>query len=64
MEDHMKPSTILLLQSLLIALQMANAAIDTLPQPWPVVAAAIVGGFQFYVNHLGNITVPEVKPVL
>lgn len=57
----MNANTVLLLQSILVALQMCNAALDTLPQPWPVIAAAFIGGFQFYVNHLGNQIVPEVK---
>lgn len=55
----MKPNTILLLQSILIFLQMANAAVDTLPQPWPILGAAFIGAFQFYVNHLGNQTQPN-----
>jgi len=55
----MKPNTILLLQSMLIFLQMANAAVDTLPQPWPILAAAFIGAFQFYVNHIGNQTQPD-----
>jgi hypothetical protein len=55
----MKPNTILLLQSILIFLQMANAAVDTLPQPWPVLISAFVGAFQFYVNHLGNESDPN-----
>jgi hypothetical protein len=57
----MKPNTILLLQSILIFLQMCNAAVDTLPQPWPILVAAFVGAFQFYINHLGNQSVPTPK---
>ena len=57
----MKPNTILFLQSCLIFLQMANAAVDTFPQPWPTLTAAFIGAFQFYVNHLGNQSVPELK---
>lgn len=54
----MTTNTILLLQSVLIFLQMANAAFDALPQPWPVLTAAFVGAFQFYTTRLGNQTVP------
>ena len=54
----MNPNTILLLQSLLIFLQMCNAAFDGLAQPWPIIAAAFIGAFQFYVNHIGNKSEP------
>jgi hypothetical protein len=57
----MSTNTILLLQSILVFLQMCNAAFDSLPQPWPVVGAAFIGGFQFYVNHLGNQTIPTLS---
>jgi hypothetical protein len=57
----MKPTTILLFQSLLIFAQMSNAAIDTLPQPWPTFIAAFIGAFQFFVNHLGNEITPKQK---
>jgi hypothetical protein len=57
----MKPTTILLLQSLLIFAQMSNAAVDTLPQPWPILVAAFIGAFQFFVNHLGNQIQPTQK---
>ncbi len=57
----MKPNTILLLQSILIFLQMANAAVDTLPPVGRTLAAAFIGAFQFYVNHLGNQSVPTEK---
>lgn len=50
----MKANTVLLLQSILIFLQMCNVAFDTLPDPWPIVTAAFIGAFQFYVNHIGN----------
>jgi hypothetical protein len=55
----MKANTILLFQSMLIFMQMANAAVDTLPQPLPILIAAFIGAFQYYVNHLGNQTDPH-----
>ena len=57
----MSANTILLLQSLLIFLQMVNAALGTslhAPVVVSVLLAAFVGAFQFYVNHLGNQTPP------
>lgn len=47
---------------MLVFLQMANAAFNRLPEPWPILMAAFVGAFQFFVNHIGNQTTPEVKP--
>lgn len=65
----MSTNTILLLQSLLIFLQMINGAIATVTQNATIalLIGAFVGAFQFYVNHLGNQTVPAsaqpaVKP--
>jgi hypothetical protein len=58
----MTQNTILLLQAFLIFLQLANSAVDTLPQPWPVIVSAFVGAFQWYVQHLGNQSIPEAKP--
>jgi len=55
----MKQTTILFLQSMLIFMQMCNAAFDSLPQPWPIIAAAFIGAFQFFVNHLGNQSDPK-----
>jgi hypothetical protein len=57
----MKPTTILLLQSFLIFLQMSNAAVDTLPQPWPILIAAFIGAFQFFIQHVGNQNQPTQK---
>lgn len=57
----MKPNTLLFLQSVLVFLQMGNVAVDTLPQPWPVLIAAFVGAFQFYVSHLSNQSIPEPR---
>jgi hypothetical protein len=57
----MSQTTILVLQSILIFFQMCNAAIDTLPQPWPVIVAAAIGAFQYFVQHLGNQSIPPAK---
>ena len=54
----MSSNVLLLLQAILVFFQMANAAFDSLPAPYPVLIAAAVGALQFYVNHLGNQTVP------
>ena len=58
----MSTNTILLLQAALIFLQMANAAFNRLPEPWPIIISAFVGAFQWYTQHIGNQTTPEVKP--
>jgi len=53
----MKANTVLLLQSILIFLQMVNAAAGSefhLSPIWSVIISAFVGAFQYYVNHLGN----------
>lgn len=50
----MSPRTILLLQTFLVFLQMANAAIEQLPQPYPILVAAFIGALQFYIQNLGN----------
>jgi uncharacterized membrane-anchored protein len=61
----MKANTILLLQSGLIFLQIVNSAIATgiegvhVNPLISICLAAFVGGFQFYVNHLGNQTDPN-----
>lgn len=57
----MSTHTILLLQSILIFLQMVNAALGVTLHVPPVVSvmlSAFVGAFQFYVNHVGNQTQP------
>lgn len=62
----MSPTLILFLQSLLIMLQMANAGLATIPHmpvAVPLFAAAVVGGFQFFVQNLGNLTRPPDKTV-
>ena len=62
----MTPTTILFLQSMLITLQIINAGLATitgLPVAVPLVAAAVVGGFQFFVQNVGNLTQPPDKTV-
>jgi hypothetical protein len=57
----MSSTMILFLQSLLITLQMINAGLATIPNmpiAVPLFSAAIVGGFQFFVQNLGNNTPP------
>jgi hypothetical protein len=63
----MKTNTLLLLQSILIVLQVINAGLAEVLPSTPVAhfialcSAAILGGFQFYVQHLGNQATPEQK---
>jgi hypothetical protein len=56
----MSTNTILLLQSLLIFLQVINGAIATITHNAAValIVGAFFGAFQFYVQHIGNQTVP------
>ena len=56
----MSTTTILFLQSMLIFLQMANAGLANLVHS-PVASMLIgagVGAFQYFVQHVGNQTVP------
>lgn len=56
--------TILFLQSLLISLQVINAGISTLtglPPIVPFLISAVVGGFQYFVQNLGNMSMPPAK---
>ena len=58
----MTPLTVLMLQSLLVTLQIANAGLATAPHMPPIVAvmmAAIMGGLQTFVQHVGNGLKPE-----
>ena len=56
----MSQNTLLFLQSLLITLQMVNAGLGTtVHNPTvSVLIGAVVGGFTFYVQQLGNQSVP------
>jgi hypothetical protein len=60
----MKPITILFLQALLTTLQMINAGLATIPNmpiAMPLVVAAVVGGFQVFVQNIGNLATPPDK---
>jgi hypothetical protein len=60
----MSPTKILGIQSALVSLQIINAGIATIPHVPPVVpliVAALVGGGQFFIQHVGNNTEPT-KP--
>lgn len=62
---RLSPLLTLFLQSLLVTLQIINAAIATLegvPVVLVVSLAAVLGGFQFFVQHLGNGMTPAAKP--
>jgi len=54
----MSSTTLLLLQSFLIFLQLANVAFDMLPKPWPIILSAFIGAFQYFTQHVGNKTDP------
>jgi hypothetical protein len=56
----MSQNTILLLQSLLIFLQVVNGAIGTLTHnaTIAVLVGAFVGSLQYYVQHIGNASIP------
>jgi hypothetical protein len=64
---RLSPTIILLLQSALISLQMINTAVATgiegmrIHPLISILLAAFVGGFQFFVNHLGNQLLPAQK---
>lgn len=60
----MSPTVILLLQSLLIFAQMANAgAAQAIHNPTvSVMLGAFVGAFQYFVQHVGNATPPPDPP--
>ena len=62
----MSPITILFLQALLTTLQMINAGLATIPNmpiALPLVVAAVVGGFQVFVQNVGNLAMPSAKVV-
>jgi hypothetical protein len=60
----MSPTTLLLLQSMLITLQTINASLGVVIKnpAISVVVAAAIGGFQYFVQNVGNkATPPETK---
>lgn len=60
----MNPVTLLALQSLLVSLQIANVGLGAFQELSPavvLVSSAVVGGLQFFVQHVGNKTFPEIK---
>jgi len=61
----MKPNTILALQSAGVTAQILNGQIAIIAHHNAIAAlviGAIIGGFQFYVQGLGNKLDPNVKP--
>lgn len=54
---------LLIFQGLGVSLQMINASLTVIfkDEALAIVVAAVIGGFQFVIQHLGNGTVPEVK---
>lgn len=62
----MSTTTLLALQSALVSLQIINAGLGGLAHIVPgwlsLVLAAVVGGGQFFVQHVGNQTVPPPPP--
>ncbi len=61
---RLSPLVTLFLQSLLITLQIVNTAIatiDNVPLVLAICLAAALGGFQFFVQHLGNGMPPPPK---
>ncbi len=61
----MKTTTILIMQGIAVTLQIINAGIGSVLPHTPTAAfvilcvAAVVGGFQFIVQHIGNQTRPD-----
>lgn len=58
----MSPNTILALQAFLVFLQMLNVGLVTIPQVPPfyfVLISAVIGGFQTFLQHVGN----QVQPL-
>jgi hypothetical protein len=60
----MSTTMILFLQSLLISLQMINASLGVVIKDpaISVIAAAAIGGFQYFVQNVGNKMVPPPAP--
>ena len=60
----MSPTLLLLLQSMLVTLQVINAGLATIVQDQAItlVVGAVVGGLQYFVQHVGNQSVPPPTP--
>lgn len=59
----MSQNTILALQSFLITLQTINAGVGTVIKSpiWSLIIAASIGGLQFYIQNVGNKSIPPPK---
>lgn len=60
----MTTNTLLMLQSILVTGQIINGGIAAITHNAMVVliGGAVIGGLQFYVQHVGNQTKPQEKP--
>lgn len=60
----MSPNTILLLQAIGITLQMINASLAVIihSESIALLVGAVIGGYQFYIQHLGNKTNTSSSP--
>lgn len=56
----MSPTLLLFLQSMLVTLQVINAGLATIVKEEAItlVVGAVVGGLQYFVQHIGNQFVP------
>jgi len=57
----MNPNTILALQSIGVTLQMINAGLSGIVHSpaASLTISAVVGGYQYFIQHLGNQTEPD-----
>lgn len=57
----MSTTTLLILQSIGIALQALNAGLSAVVHDPAVslIVSAIIGGYQFFCQHIGNQTTPK-----
>jgi hypothetical protein len=60
----MSPNFLLFLQSMLISLQIVNAGLASVTHNAALTLAvgALVGGMQFFIQNVGNKTVPPPEP--
>lgn len=62
---QINPTLALLIQTILVFAQMVNgglAVVEGVPAWLTIVLSAVVGAGQFFVQHLGNQSVPPPKP--